>query len=517
MSNMTGQEEDFRLSMFNSFMSCPHRDTNAIKEVHKEFREKDPVFYSHLACWYLKNGEVRDHQEVFSSMLITDPYLDNRDVGLALFQKHAPFMKSRILGFVKGKNVRIRKKTGEQLKRGKKTFDKYVNEYVEVGLKVPVPTVFKTEVKNYLRWLESDPVRYDSVVMRNAKDLKNLYKRIQLKPSPRAQAILFDKKYPEDSKLNIFKEIQKASPKTAAKLIVENKIPYTVAVGLIDKMTPTILVALINNMSPQEVVNNVAALEEQGAYKNASVKKLIEEKLTLASKSRKVSTLKSQVAKKTGRIKDEDIQKKLDDVSDAQVKKRGAIKDRVGIFVDKSMSMTSAIDVGKRIAAMVGGATLNLPTVMVFDSIARELKTKSNTLSGWEEAFKGVYSGGGTSVGSALALAFRCNILLDTIVIVTDCEELRVPIFAVEYLKYTKNTGLNPRIIIVGVRGYDGRIDERLQMSLDREGIEYEFYTPEGDDYFGLPGLLPLLSQSSKMDLIYSILEYPLLKRKAYK
>ena len=77
------QEADARLQIFNSFMSCPHRDTDKISEIHRAIREKDPLFYSHLACWYREQNQViRDHNELFTALLCTDPYTENRDVGL---------------------------------------------------------------------------------------------------------------------------------------------------------------------------------------------------------------------------------------------------------------------------------------------------------------------------------------------------------------------------------------------------------------------------------------------------
>ena len=71
-----------------------------------------------------ENGELRDVNEVFSALLSVDSYLPNREVGLALFREQAPFMKKRILGFIKGKSVKVREKTGKKIEipggKGKK-------------------------------------------------------------------------------------------------------------------------------------------------------------------------------------------------------------------------------------------------------------------------------------------------------------------------------------------------------------------------------------------------------------
>ena len=64
-----------RVAMFNSFMSCPHRDFAKIHEIHKDLSKKDPLFYARLASWYFKNGDIRDHQECFSAFLCTSEFL----------------------------------------------------------------------------------------------------------------------------------------------------------------------------------------------------------------------------------------------------------------------------------------------------------------------------------------------------------------------------------------------------------------------------------------------------------
>lgn len=520
MPNMSNQEQDIRLRMLNSFMSCPHRDTDKIKQVHAELREKDPVFYSRLASWYNRTGELRDHQEVFAAMLITDPFLDNREVGMGLFRRHAPFMKSRILGFIKGKKVKVRTKTGKKVKVGKKSHDEVKIEAKNVGLCVNPGTAFRKDVEAYLRWLESDDTRFDGVCFRNFKDLKQMYASLQIKPCKRAQEILFKKKYPEGSKLNVFKEIADTkSPAKAAKLIVEHKVPYTVAVGLVQKVTPSVLVALINSMSPQEVINNVASLQEKGAYDNPDIKKLITDKLEKAKKSKKVSTLKSKTAKSTGRVKDEEILQQLDDVADEQVKTKGQISLATAVFVDRSGSMSKAIEVGKRVASLISGATVADLHVVAFDNVAAPIRCEGKTLSAWERAFSAIRSGGSTSMGCALDYLLRKESYVEQIVVITDEGENARPMFSEVYKRYSEKMNVTPNVVVINVdddTGWGGA-DKTFSNNLTRAGIEFDTYKPAGADYYGLPGLLPLLARKSKLDLVYEIMDEPLVTRKAFR
>jgi intein/homing endonuclease len=344
------QEEDIRLQMLNSFLTCSHRDTVELNKFHEELQAKDPTFYSHLASWYQKNGDLRDHKEIFSARLIIDTYLPNREVGLALFQRHPFFLKSKIFNFIKGKDVKIRVKTGKKitLKGKKKPIDEVKIEMKHVGMDKNIPSSFANEIKKYLLWLEKNPTEFDTVAMRNAKDLKALFVSLRLKHSKRTNDILFKKEYPKDSKLSSFKDIiNEKDPSKQAEMIVKQKIPFTTAVGLVEEPTPAVWVALIDAMSPQEAINHVATFEEKGLLDNPLTKELIMKKLKKAETSKGVAALKSKTATATGRIKNEEVIKQMDTIADKQIKKSGAIKVSTAICVDKCVVGSSLITTSK--------------------------------------------------------------------------------------------------------------------------------------------------------------------------
>lgn len=521
---MTAQEGNTRVRMLNSFMTCPHRDTDRISAIHKELQESDPVFYGHLASWYVKpgNGTIRDHIEIFAAFLTVDKYIENREVGLAMWREQPPFMKHKIIGYIEGKTIRIREKTGKKIKsdKGKMVPEIKITEKF-VGFGRGLPTSFRKERENYLRWLESKPELFDAIAIRNFKDLKGLYAagRNGVKMSERAHRILWDRDYPEDCKLSVYQKIIKAaSPEEQAKLIVENKIPFAVAVSLVESITPSVMVALINAMTPQEVINNTASLESKGALDNPEVKKLIEDKLDKAMTSNKVATLKSKTASATGRIKDESILQKLDQVADKQVRKAGTINMGTAVVVDKSGSMKLSIEVGKRAAAMVSGAMGDKAKlyVLVHDNDARQLTAAEPTLTAWEKAFEPADADNGTSMGSVLDYLIHINAKVDQLIFFTDEGEQSAPYLHDVFPKYVAKFGIVPRIVLVTLPNEVGQITHILSGFLRAHQIDFETYVPENSDYYGLPGLLMMLSRNTKLDIIYEILETPLLKRKAY-
>lgn len=129
------------------------------------------------------------------------------------------------------------------------------------------------------------------------------------------------------------------------------RVPYLVAVGAVPKVTPTIAIALLSVMTPQEVLNNLASMQRRGLLNDPEVRKLVEEKLEAAKADARVSTLKADLAMTHV---DEDLAEKVREVRDIRVEQKAEISLPTALFVDKSGSMESAIEVGKRISARIG-------------------------------------------------------------------------------------------------------------------------------------------------------------------
>jgi len=180
--------------------------------------------------------------------------------------------------------------------------------------------------------------------------MKHLYASLHIKPNEQANAILFRDQPPVGSLADVLKQLAKAeSAAEQVRLIVELKLPYAIAIGAIKQLTPTVLVALINSMTGQEVINNLKSLKARGAMDHPEVKTLIDGKLDEASKSARVAAFKAQVAA--------DTLARLEKVTNEQVQRRGVITRPTALLVDKSGSVENAIELGKRLAALISGIT----------------------------------------------------------------------------------------------------------------------------------------------------------------
>ena len=477
--NSTQNERDWRLDMLNSLLTTPHRELKQIVELHKMMLEIDPIFYAPLAVWYEKNGDIRDHKEVFTACLLTSTFPEHRDVGFALLQKLAPYQVSRVVGILK----------------------KDLNK---------VPRSARTAVKFYLEKREANPRFFDRAVLRNRKTIKGLYAGLHIKPSARANAILFQNKPPQDSLSYQLKLLAKAeTPLEQAQIIVTHKIPYTIAVGAVSKITPTVLVALISVMSPQEVINNLKSLKAKGAMNHADVKALIDTQLIEAHNSKRVSAFKTQVAAKAAKV-DAETAERLEKVMNEQAKAKGTISKNTVLLVDKSSSMTEAIELGKQIAATISGVTTADLYVYAFDSMPYEIKKRGNgELSDWTKSFRGVVASGYTSIGAGLEPLRKKKRMVEQIIIVTDEGENTAPFFNKSYAAYCREMNVTPDILIVRVGRYASTM---LEKQLKSQGVSVEVLEFKGD-YYSLTNLIPLLNRPSRLDLLMEILETELPKR----
>lgn len=474
---MEDTERDLRLEILNSLLKTPHRQLDKVAELHREFSEKDPVFYGHLAVWYQQNGDVRDHKEVFVANLLVSDIDDHREAGCVLLQELPPYQVARTVDFMK----------------------KHLNK---------VPRIARTAVVEYLRQREAQVENFDRAVLRGRKVMKHLYATLRIKPDPRAEAILFKNEPPKGSVLHALKMLSKTdSADEQAHIIEQNKLPALIAIGALKELNPQVMKALINGMTPQEVINSLNSLKQRGVLENTELKEFIDMKLDQAAKSARVSAFKAMKAAEVT-VLDADLQKKLDKVASDQVKRKGRITQPTAVLIDKSSSMTLALDIGKQIAAMVSSVIETKFVVYTFDEFASRIRCDSNELSSWERRLQLVFPGGPSSPGAALEAMRLADEAIEQIILVTDGHENCKPYFAPAYHDYCQALKVQPPVVIVN----PGEPNPLFLEHLSKNNIETETYDFAGD-YYSLPNLIPMLARPSRFELLLEIMEVELPRR----
>ncbi len=515
-------ERDPRLDILNTLLTTPHRDLGQLWPIHQEMAKQDPRFYVRLAAWYNDHGDVRDHKEMFVVGLALSQFEGHRDVGLALLRDLPPYQVARVLDFVHGRKTTRKasavaaqpKPTGRKARKvrvkSKAVVPPKDGKVVEsFGLFRNPPRSLRTEIARYLREREADPEKFDGAVLVARSSIKRMYALLHVKPGDRAQKILFDDDPPPDSRAFALRSLARAgSPAEQARVIVEQRIPFRVAATVVQQWTPTVLLALIDRMSPQELINNLAALQKRGALENSDLKSLIERKLEQAKTSKRVSAFKSGEALKAADLS-ADLRVKVEDVADAQVKAKGRIQRPTALLIDKSSSMTTAIELGKRIGALISAVCESELYVYAFDSMAYPIERAGDNLSSWEKALAGIHANGMTSCGVGLDALRRKRQYVEQIVMITDEGENTAPMFTDALKAYRAEVKADPNICFVKTPGASNALEDRCRQA----GIAVDAFQFNGD-YYSLPNLVPLLSRPSRLELLMEIMEYPLPTRK---
>jgi hypothetical protein len=469
-------ELDVRVHILNSFLTTPHGKLADLAPLHSGALDRDPLFYGHLAAWYAGRSEVRDHKVLFVAHLLTGDFPELREAGWVLLQKLPPHMVAAALDHAK----RV------------------------IG---KAPRMLKSAVAAYLRALEANPERFDRAALRGKQDLKHLYASLRIAPAPRAQRVLFDEQPPLGSPLLALRLLAQATePADQARLIVEQRIPYPVAAGAIKTLTPSVLVALIDVMTPQEAINHLAALKRRGAFEHPEVKALIEAKLKAAERDTRVSTLKATRALASVAL-DESTEALLTEVTDKRVANMARIARPTALFVDKSSSMTQAIEVAKEVAALVSAVCSDF-RVLAFDTETFAVESQGAERSAWERAFRMVKPNGSTSIGAPLARLARERQYVEQLLIITDMGENTAPLFHDSYAQYVRELGVAPNVTIVGVGGSDQRFLNRLR----EQAIPLTVWEFKGD-FYSLPNILNLLNAPSRAELVEEVMAMALPQR----
>lgn len=570
----TENEVSVHDEMLKTLLRTPHSNYDETLSIHKQQFERDPNFYGKLAYWAvgLENNVVRDVNEIFLAVLFNSPHLEHREAAYVLLQKMPPYQVERVGNLFTGVSKRVKvssyepkpaathgvtieparygrnhpdanlrgavippktcklvktKKIQELIKQG--LVNKNATEFSVETLTVHHPYLgnrsYKNMLKNavctYLRVRESDPSMMDGALLRFKKTIAHLYMRSNTLPQNDEKGwinrFLFNGEAPEGTRIGALTQMARSTdPVEHARLISEFKIPYPIAILAIKNITPSVLVALIEVMSPQELLSNLESLQKRGAMDNPDIKKLIEGKLDALKKGKvRVDAMKGSAAASAIASLDKDIRAKAVEVTDAQLKHHGAIKARTAILIDKSGSMTSAIELGKQVAASISQACVagNEPIVYLFDSqpipiVWSTADGDSKTKSAWDKKLQMFNASGGTAPGMAVKAMLSKKQTIEQIVLITDEGENNDAYSFVRSIQdYEKEIKSTPAVVILRVGQH---ATDKIETACKKAGISVDVLDARKTDSVSMPNVLQMLSRRSVFDTLQEILALPL-------
>lgn len=563
--------------IYRTLLKTPHRQVDESLAIHKQQFERDPEFYGHLASWAVAGGNntIHDLNEIFIAVLFASQYEEHRQAAYVMLQSLPPYQVYRVCNYFTGWDevVHYRSYDKKPLPQNGKhgvTVERarYGKSHPKAGQVIPVKKVdltknaklkrellknklilpstrdftvttykitheglgkrtfkglLKKAVRAYLRIREREENRnqMEGALIRARDQIHRLYFKSNTLPCGDENSwinrYVFKGEAEEGSRLAALQKlVDSKDPAEQSQLIMDHKIPFPVAAGLISNMTPSVLVALIDAMSPQELLANLNALQNRGAMNNADIKTLIEQKLKKAKKAKRVDAMKGGVAAKAVKNLDKDVKKAVTEVTDTQLKKLQPINCRVALLIDKSGSMQSAIELGKELAAAIAQACQKHdPVVYTFDSMPRRIEWKESDgditqKSAWDNKLKMVRANGGTAPGTCIRAMADKNIVVDEVIVVTDeGENSGTTPFATALRVYERKMGLLPFVAIIRVASPWGGGDE-MTKSCKAAGIEVEAIDCTKVDQVAMPNLIQRLARNSMFELVQEALEFEL-------
>jgi hypothetical protein len=475
-----------RERLLNSLMNVPHREIGPLVETYAQSLRDDPFFTAKFLAWTIDKSQIRDQQDAAIVALLQSDNLEHRDAGEVYLagSEVTPSQPANIGGLPPFRILRIAKYLATTKKPGKRRLSKV--EGNTAGILV-----------RWLYLLQVNHNRFDGVVMGSRKSLKWLYKWTHFKPSAYAQQVLFDEKPPEGSKLAIYKQIVKeTSNLERARLVMEHKIPFRVAQGLLDKFDSATAIALIEVMTPTEALNSQAMVERSGILAMEEVKSAFVKKVASADKS--AASARSRKSAQTGNV---ELQEATKQAQEKAIAKQEKIHE-LALLVDHSGSLSQAIEVAREFAIRVTAQLASdAPRMIVgFNEYASEIRPRSWDLKGVEQAFDPLRSGGGTSMEAAVKYLVNHDFKPYQITFVTDGQEMSGNVGL-----YLKNNLPEVVVNVIGV----GRYDDRFHQRLIGFGLKVNTVKWTGD-YYAFDQVISFLGGPKPLSLMEKILEYDL-------
>ncbi len=562
--------------MFQTLFRTPHRQGDETLVLHIEQFERDPNFYGKLAVHavHLGNQVIRDVNEIFLAVLFNSPYEEHRAAAYVMMQALPPYQVVRVCNYFTGYNETVKHASYEPALPTNNRFGlSYKRATAKNGTEIPRKTItmgknsklrqrlvekgklparaskftvdtwlfkhkglnhrrfkglLKQSVRAYLRLREREENRgqMEGALLRGREVIRRLYAKSNLCPQSNEASwinqYVFHGIAEEGSRLGAVRRLQQTNdPSEQSAIIMDAKLPYTLASSVISDMSPSVLVALIDAMSPQELMQSLGSLQKRGAMDNADLKRLIDNKLKKAKKAKKtrVDALKGAKAAEMVVGLDADIKKSVIAVTDAQLKKHGEIKASTVLMIDKSGSMAEGIELGKQLGAAIGQAIANpdllraflfdrMPVPIVWSEADGDVSKKSS----WDTKLKMYRAVGGTSPNSVVRAMIDQKIHAEQIVVVTDEGENSPGQFAQAVKNYEREMGILPSVVLVRV----GHWRDVMYRTCEAAGIDVDFIDCSRADSVSIPNVIQLLSRKSIFDLVMEILALPLPDREQW-
>lgn len=461
-----------------------HGDLKKYVPVGVEAVTREPEFFAHLIAWDAVKGQIKDTKAALPIISLSVPGFPAEFTENSL--AHLAMLRPR-------------------------EFLRAYRFSLDLRVKSRVRKILNRLTADYLHYLEANTGRWDRTAIQHRRTMKELYALAHVKPSTRAQRVLFVGLNPPGSIFEKVAHLKDMTALEASGTIMEFKIPFLIAMGALGAKAKDadLVLALIERMSPTELVTNTKMLDKLGVTSNPILKTAFNEAITRASKSKK-ATLKTQRA--VEQITDVDLKAKMVSLQEKQISNLGGVEGNWLVLGDKSGSMESAIEASNLVAATLAKMVTGSISLVFFDTQPTSIDVTGLTYDQIKEKTKHIRAGGGTSIGCGLLSAMERNVEIDGIAIVSDGEENTPPLFVDQYKKFSSRSGKEVPVYLYRVASSThGFYDQDLAKQFKDARIDIqEFDLRQGFDFYSLPNLVATM-RTNRYSLADEILATPLL------
>ncbi len=463
---MSPDDPDFKKAMISAYAMTFMQDLDAIEELNKKMSSAAPALYVRICKFvlermsdksltetnYLKpfcqNAEksIQNRQILLAHLLASDNP-DLRASGADIIPKMCP------------------KAVAEATAYCKRVYGKF-------------PGRAKNAVRKYLRRLEEDEHEFDSALFNSKKHLKYLYASLHIRPSERAQKILFDNDPPAGSLAEAVKSFRtEYDSELICRLIDKFSVDSGNAVRTIKFMSSKTARRIISGMSPEELLRSLPILRAKGITKDDETAALISDKLKELPPKKKESDVirvRKYIPKPETHFKSLVYKCLL-----SLIKRKLSIRKRIALLIDASGSMYAHRDTGRSItsilSALVDKENGGELEVWLFSDKAERLDISDKD---WEAKYNDSFkSYSGTSPGCALKAMAESGSRPETVIIISDGNENTPPLLSEGYDLYAGRTGIMPYPVFIKDGYYSSRMERNLENS------DLTCYITEFSDY----------------------------------
>lgn len=437
-----------RRAMLNAFYNNFLHNPEVLEHLHYKMAVIDPEFYSRLAIFFITHSlklqdfiennflaslfvnkpKVYLHRKIFLSYLLTSESPELRKAGAELIAISYPSEISKAMDL-------CRQVSGK------------------------LPRTAKTAIRNYLRNLERDHLRFDKQLLDSKKHLKHLYASLRIKPSPRAQKILFENDPPRDSLAYGLKQLRTEYDGEALMAIVEKyKIPYLIAIQTIRYFSLDLAIRFVEKMTYHEILDTYHIFQKKGVLRNEELQTVIAAKAERSCEE-KIHHFLPQERQLCNPQFEPGL---LDETAKRLREQMVTIRKPTAVFADISGSMAFYGNITKSLTYLLYriGETEHFFLYLYSDSAFKV----ENEEALQNASFRGK---GSSSPGCALRRLMEDHISVEQIILITDGNENALPLFAESYAEYTRKMHTRPYIILIKL----GNFIPRLERSAAKSGL----------------------------------------------